>query len=55
MITDELPKEAIHDKDGNALILKKGALAKIIAGSHKGQYCQVSYLCFKKFSKYLTF
>lgn len=37
----EFPKEAACDKDGKALILKTGSFAKIIAGTHKGQYCEV--------------
>lgn len=41
MIKAELSKEASRDKEGKTMILKKGALAKIIAGSHKGQYCEV--------------
>lgn len=41
MIKEKLSKETSCDKDGKTLVLKKGALAKIIAGSHKGQYCEV--------------
>ncbi|XP_018576129.1 G-patch domain and KOW motifs-containing protein [Anoplophora glabripennis] len=37
-------EEPVLDKDGNALILKKGVFAKIIAGSHKGNYCEVQGL-----------
>lgn len=44
IIKEELPKEASYDRDGKTLVLKTGALAKIIAGSHKDQYCEVSFL-----------
>lgn len=53
IIKEALPKEAARDKDGNTLVLKKGALAKVIAGSHKGQYCEVTLL--KNIDNYRTF
>lgn len=43
MLKEKLPKEATCDKDGKILVLKKGSFVKIIAGSHKGHYCEVNY------------
>ncbi|CAH1154225.1 unnamed protein product [Phaedon cochleariae] len=44
LIRNETPSEPVCDKHGQALTLKKGAFAKIIAGSHKGNYCEVQGL-----------
>ncbi|XP_050310343.1 G-patch domain and KOW motifs-containing protein-like [Anthonomus grandis grandis] len=41
VIQDEMPNKKAKDNDGNELILVKNAFAKVIAGHHKGFYCQV--------------
>ncbi|KAJ8971781.1 hypothetical protein NQ317_004345 [Molorchus minor] len=41
MLKAEIPADPARDKEGNALVLKKGVYAKIIAGSHTGEYCEV--------------
>ncbi|XP_030760419.1 G-patch domain and KOW motifs-containing protein [Sitophilus oryzae] len=41
MIQSEKSNNKQLDKEGNELILVKGAYAKIIAGAQKGNYCQV--------------
>lgn len=41
ILKENLPVEISCDYDRKSLVLKKGALAKIVAGSHKGQYCEV--------------
>ncbi|KAG5881844.1 hypothetical protein JTB14_017903 [Gonioctena quinquepunctata] len=44
VVKGEISKEPVCDKNGKALTLQKGAFAKIIAGLHKGNYCEVQGL-----------
>lgn len=46
VVQAEMPAKKATDKDGNELILKKGAFARVIAGNQKGNYCEVSPICF---------
>lgn len=41
LVKSETKSGTAKDKDGNELVLKAGALAKIVAGANKGKYCEV--------------
>ena len=43
MVNSSKPSQAV-DKDGKELQLVKGAFCKIIAGNHRGHYCEVQGL-----------